>query len=71
MVMSITDQLSKKGSVHGCKYAWMGGPTPSLGTGILFPDKFQELYIGEPGYQRGSTQDMSCIEIVLSQVPPV
>ena len=28
----------------------MGGPTPSLGTDILFPDKFQELYnVWDPG----------------------
>ena len=42
-----------------------------LWNGIKSSPKFQELYIGKPGYQTGSTQDMSCIEIVLSQVPQV
>ena len=44
-----SDQFSKQGPAHGCTYAWMGAPTPSLGTDILFPDK-QDLYnVWDPG----------------------
>lgn len=67
-----SDHYSRQGTAHSCKYAWLGGPTPSLGTDILFPEQPQDLYnVWDPGIipppapalpRRGTSSDCSRYE---------